>query len=32
VLDNRAWRALGEADLPPWRDGVRAYLAELGRL
>ncbi|HEY2705794.1 MAG TPA: dTDP-4-dehydrorhamnose reductase [Candidatus Dormibacteraeota bacterium] len=27
VLDNRAWRLLGEAPLPPWREGVRAYLA-----
>lgn len=26
VLDNRAWRALGEAPLPDWRDGLRAYL------
>ncbi len=27
VLDNRAWRLLGEAPLPDWREGVRAYLA-----
>jgi dTDP-4-dehydrorhamnose reductase len=26
VLDNRAWRLLGEPPLPPWRDGLRAYL------
>jgi dTDP-4-dehydrorhamnose reductase len=32
VLDNSAWRAIGEADLPAWREGVSAYLAELGRL
>ena len=31
VLDNRAWSALGEPPLPPWRDGVRAYLGELRR-
>lgn len=30
VLDNRAWRELGEAPLPPWREGLRAYLAGLG--
>ena len=29
VLDNRGWRALGEAPLPPWRDGLRSYLAGL---
>jgi dTDP-4-dehydrorhamnose reductase len=29
VLDNRAWRLLGEAPLPGWRDGVRGYLASL---
>ncbi len=28
VLANRAWAELGEASLPPWRDGLRAYLAE----
>jgi dTDP-4-dehydrorhamnose reductase len=32
VLDNRAWRALGEAPLPNWRDGLQAYLSRLGRL
>ena len=26
VLDNRAWRLLGEPPLPPWEDGLRAYL------
>jgi dTDP-4-dehydrorhamnose reductase len=26
VLDNRAWRLLGEPPLPDWREGVRAYL------
>ena len=30
VLDNRAWRRLGEAPLPSWRSGLRAYLAERG--
>jgi dTDP-4-dehydrorhamnose reductase len=29
VLDNRAWRELGEAPLPPWEDGLRDYLAQL---
>lgn len=29
VLDNRAWRLLGEAPLPGWRDGLRAYLTSL---
>lgn len=29
VLDNRAWRALGEAPLPDWRDGVVAYMRTL---
>ena len=29
VLDNRAWRLLGEPDLPDWREGLRGYLAEL---
>ena len=29
VLDNGAWRALGESPLPPWTEGVRAYLGEL---
>lgn len=28
VLDCRAWRLLREPPLPPWRDGLRAYLAE----
>ena len=27
VLDNRAWRELGEPPLPDWQDGLRAYLA-----
>jgi dTDP-4-dehydrorhamnose reductase len=27
VLDNRAWRLLGEAPLPDWREGVRAYVS-----
>ena len=26
VLANRAWEALGEGPLPPWREGLRAYL------
>ena len=30
VLDNRAWYELGEAPLPDWRDGLRAYLSERG--
>ncbi len=30
VLANRAWAELGEAPLPPWRQGLRAYLAERG--
>jgi dTDP-4-dehydrorhamnose reductase len=30
VLDNRAWRLLGEAPLPDWREGVRGYLRTLG--
>jgi dTDP-4-dehydrorhamnose reductase len=29
VLDNRAWRLLGEAPLPDWREGVRRYLETL---
>jgi dTDP-4-dehydrorhamnose reductase len=29
VLDNRAWRLLGEPPLPGWREGVRGYLASL---
>ncbi|MBV8301394.1 MAG: dTDP-4-dehydrorhamnose reductase, partial [Candidatus Dormibacteraeota bacterium] len=29
VLDNSMWRGLGEAPLPDWRDGLRAYLQEL---
>ena len=28
VLADRAWEGLGEAPLPPWRDGLRAYLAQ----
>jgi dTDP-4-dehydrorhamnose reductase len=28
VLANRAWHELGEAPLPPWREGLQAYLAE----
>lgn len=28
LLDNAAWRALGEAPLPPWQDGLSAYLRE----
>lgn len=31
VLDNRAWRQLGEAPLPSWEDGLDAYLQERGR-
>jgi dTDP-4-dehydrorhamnose reductase len=29
VLDNRAWRLLGERPLPQWRDGLRAYLRQM---
>jgi dTDP-4-dehydrorhamnose reductase len=29
VLDNRAWRDLGEAPLPDWREGLWTYLATL---
>ena len=29
VLDNAAWRDLGEEPLPDWSEGVRAYVAEL---
>jgi dTDP-4-dehydrorhamnose reductase len=29
VLDNRAWRDLGEAQLPDWQEGLSAYLASL---
>lgn len=29
VLDNRAWRELGEAPLPDWSEGVGAYVAGL---
>ncbi|HEY6783215.1 MAG TPA: dTDP-4-dehydrorhamnose reductase [Candidatus Dormibacteraeota bacterium] len=29
VLDNRAWRKLGEPPLPDWTEGLRAYLATL---
>ena len=28
VLANRAWERLGEAPLPPWREGLGAYLAQ----
>ncbi|GAC1337387.1 MAG: dTDP-4-dehydrorhamnose reductase [Candidatus Dormibacteria bacterium] len=27
VLDNRAWRLLGESPLPEWREGLTQYLA-----
>jgi dTDP-4-dehydrorhamnose reductase len=30
VLASHAWAALGEAPLPAWRAGLRAYLAERG--
>jgi dTDP-4-dehydrorhamnose reductase len=30
VLDNRAWRDLGEPPLPDWREGLRAYLRRRG--
>jgi dTDP-4-dehydrorhamnose reductase len=29
VLDNRAWRLLGEPPMPPWEEGLGAYMAEL---
>jgi len=29
VLDNRAWRELGEAPLPAWEGGLRTYLRRL---
>jgi dTDP-4-dehydrorhamnose reductase len=29
VLDNRAWRELGEPPLPEWQEGLRSYLATL---
>jgi dTDP-4-dehydrorhamnose reductase len=29
VLDNRAWRLLGEDPLPEWREGLTSYLATL---
>jgi dTDP-4-dehydrorhamnose reductase len=29
VLDNRAWRELGEPPLPDWQEGLDAYLASL---
>ena len=29
LLDNRAWRALGESPLPDWQEGLRAYLTSL---
>jgi dTDP-4-dehydrorhamnose reductase len=29
VLENRAWRRLGEPPLPDWREGLRGYIAEL---
>jgi dTDP-4-dehydrorhamnose reductase len=32
VLENAAWRALGERPLPDWREAVRAYLAELSEV
>jgi dTDP-4-dehydrorhamnose reductase len=32
VLDNRAWRRLGEAPLPDWREGLRGYLSQRGLL
>jgi len=28
VLDNSAWHLLGELPLPPWEEGLRAYLEE----
>jgi dTDP-4-dehydrorhamnose reductase len=28
VLENRAWRALGEAPLPGWEEGLAAYLRQ----
>jgi len=28
VLDNAAWRALGETPLPPWQEGLRSYLTD----
>ena len=30
VLDNAAWRAVGEAPLPVWETGLHAYLAQIG--
>jgi dTDP-4-dehydrorhamnose reductase len=30
VLDNRAWRLLGEPPLPDWREGVRDYVSTRG--
>ena len=30
VLDNAAWRRLGNAPLPHWRDGLREYLRRRG--
>jgi dTDP-4-dehydrorhamnose reductase len=32
VLDNGAWRVLGEPPLPNWRDGLQAYLSLLGKV
>lgn len=32
VLNNRAWALLGERPLPPWRDGIRAYVSEIANL
>jgi dTDP-4-dehydrorhamnose reductase len=29
VLENRAWRDLGEPPLPDWQEGLRAYLASV---
>jgi dTDP-4-dehydrorhamnose reductase len=31
VLDNRAWRELGEAPLPAWEEGVAEYMRALAR-
>ena len=32
VLDNRAWRLLGQAPFPPWETGLHDYMAEKGTL
>jgi dTDP-4-dehydrorhamnose reductase len=29
VLDNRAWRLLGESPLPDWEEGLRAYVRQV---